>query len=183
MVWQVAAAAIGLGTSLLSAYGQMQAGKLQARAAEIDAYNKETEAIQNQALATQQANARREEYDLATSANIAQFSAMGRDIGSDRSVAAFLERQKEIVGKDIGRIGTQAQMENLGLKFAAAGDRFRGRAAYQASVYSAMATVGQGLSSFASTMAGSGSGGTSSGGGTGGSYAPTRSVRPQARPV
>lgn len=181
MAWQLAAAAIGLGTSLLSAYGQMQAGKLQARAAEIDAYNKETEAIQNQALATQQANARREEYDLATSANIAQFAAMGRDIGSDKSVAAFLERQKEIVGKDIGRIGTQAQMENLGLRFAAAGDRFRGRAAYQASVYSAIGTIGQGLHSFASTMAGSGGSAPSSGGGTG--YAPTRSVRPKARPV
>lgn len=142
MAWQLALALLSTG---ISAYGQMQAGKATAQAAMTDAYNMETEAIQNQTLAIQQANARREEYDLATSANIAQFSAQGRDIGSDRSVQAFLERQKEIVGKDIGRIQTQTQMENLKMRGAAAGERLRGYTARRASIYSAVGTVAQGL--------------------------------------
>lgn len=143
-MWQLAFAAISAG-------GQLMAGKASRDAARLTAYNIETEKIANQALATQQANARREEYDLATSSNLAQFAAQGRDIGSDRSVQAFLERQKEIVGKDIGRIGTQVQMENLKLGSEAAQERLRGSTAYTSSVFSAIGTIGEGIQRYQQT--------------------------------
>mgnify|MGYP000583783720 CR=1 FL=1 len=143
-MWQLAFAAISAG-------GQLMAGKASRDAARLTAYNIETEKIANSAMATQQANARREEYDLATSANLAQFAAQGRDIGSDRSVQAFLERQKEIVGKDIGRIGTQVQMENLKLGSEAAQERLRGSTAYTSSVFSAIGTIGEGIQRYQQT--------------------------------
>ena len=127
------------------------AGKAARDAARLTAYNIETEKIANSAMAAQQANARREEYELATSANLAQFAAQGRDIGSDRSVQAFLERQKEIVGKDIGRIGTQVQMENLKLGSEAAQERLRGSTAYTSSVFSAIGTIGEGIQRYQQT--------------------------------
>lgn len=143
-MWQLAFAAISAG-------GQLMAGKASRDAARLTAYNIETEKIANSAMATQQANARREEYDLATSANLAQFAAQGRDIGSDRSVQAFLERQKEIVGKDIGRLGTQVQMENLKLGSEAAQERLRGSTAYTSSVFSAIGTIGEGIQRYQQT--------------------------------
>ena len=143
-MWQLAFAAISAG-------GQIMAGKAARDAARLTAYNIETEKIANSAMAAQQANARREEYELATSANLAQFAAQGRDIGSDRSVQAFLERQKEIVGKDIGRIGTQVQMENLKLGSEAAQERLRGSTAYTSSVFSAIGTIGEGIQRYQQT--------------------------------
>ena len=143
-MWQLAFAAISAG-------GQLMAGRANRDAARLTAYNIETEKIANSALATQQANARREEYDLATSANLAQFAAQGRDIGSDRSVEAFLRRQKEIVGQDIGRIGTQVQMENLKLRPEAAQERLRGSTAYTSSVFSAIGTIGEGIQRYQQT--------------------------------
>ena len=38
---------------------------------------------------------------LATEANVAMFYASGRDVGSDRSVEAFLAKQKEIAATDL----------------------------------------------------------------------------------
>jgi hypothetical protein len=145
-MWQLAFAAISAG-------GQLLAGRESKFAAQMNAYNMKTESIQNQALAVQQANARREEYDLATAANLATFAAQGRDIGSDRSVAAFLERQKEIVGQDIGRIQTQSQMETLKMRSAALSERYAGETARRSSVFSAIGTIGQGIYDYQTTMA------------------------------
>ena len=82
--------------AFMSAKASMEAGKAKEDAARMDAFNTETEREQGEVLALQQAASRRYEYDLATSTNVAMFAASGRDIGSDRSVEAFLEKQKEI---------------------------------------------------------------------------------------
>ena len=145
-MWQLAFAAISAG-------GQLLAGRESKFAGEMTAYNMKSESIANQAMAIQQANARREEYDLATAANLATFAAQGRDIGSDRSVAAFLERQKEIVGQDIGRIQTQSQMETLKMRSAALSERYAGETARRSSVFSAIGTIGQGIYDYQTTMA------------------------------
>lgn len=80
----------------ISAYASIQAGKAKEDAARMDAFNTETEREQGEVLALQQAAQRRYEYDIATKTNVAMFAASGRDIGSDRSVEAFLEKQKKL---------------------------------------------------------------------------------------
>lgn len=130
--------------SAISAVGQVAAGMGAQQEAQLNAFQMETQKKQNKTAALQQARARREEYDLATSANIAAFAASGRDIGADRSVEAFLERQKQIIGQDVGRIDQQAQLENSRLTLAAMTERRRGRNALYSSLFSAVGTVGEG---------------------------------------
>lgn len=131
-------------SSVAGGFGQM-------KAAELEAYNLETQAISQRAQdemqkaeAKQRATARVEEWQAATSTNIAQFS-MTRDIGSDRSVQAFLEKQKETVGKDISRLGRQSQMQSMQAKGQAAAERRAGRDAFIGSLFSAAGTYQKGL--------------------------------------
>jgi hypothetical protein len=97
--------------AFMSAKASMEAGKAKEDAAKMDAFNTETEREEGEVLALQQAASRRYEYDLATSTNVAMFAASGRDIGSDRSVEAFLEKQKEIAATDLSRLAQQRQAE------------------------------------------------------------------------
>jgi hypothetical protein len=133
--------AIFLASSATSAFGQIQAGRAERLASQLTAFRTETEGELNKAMALQRANARREEYNQATSANIAAFS-INRDIGSDRSVEAFLNRQKEIVAQDLGRLDTQASFEVAKYKAAAATEIRRGKNAQRASLFSAVGTLG-----------------------------------------
>lgn len=129
----------------ISAFGQVAAGMGAQKEAELNAFNVQTEKKLNQVQAAQQARARREEYDLATAANIATFAAMGRDIGADRSVEAFLQRQQEIVGEDIGRIAQQTRAEDLAADMRSLAEKRRGRNAMYTSLFNAAGTIGEGL--------------------------------------
>ena len=129
----------------ISAFGQVAAGIGAQKEAELNAFNIQTEKKLNQVQAAQQARARRDEYDLATAANIATFYAMGRDVGADRSVEAFLERQKEIVGEDIGRIAQQTRAEDLAADMRSLAEKRRGRNALYSSLFNAAGTIGEGL--------------------------------------
>lgn len=135
----------------IGAVGQIAAGAAQKRAAELNAFQIKTDKVVNKAQALQMSRARRDEYDLATSTNIAAFSAAGRDIGEDRSVQAFLERQKELVGQDIGRIARQESMEGMKAELAAMAERRRGREAFTASLFSAIGTGAEGIYRYQST--------------------------------
>lgn len=142
---------LGLVASGVSAAGRLSAGIAAREEAKLNAFQMETQKKENKVAAFQQARARREEYDLATSANIAAFAAQGRDIGADRSVEAFLERQKEIVGEDIGRIARQVRSENLRADMMAMAERRRGRNAFYSSLFSAVGTMGQGIAEYGRT--------------------------------
>jgi len=132
--------------STIASVGGMVLGGIGAKQeADLTAFNIETEKRQNQVSAMQQARARRDEYDLATSSNIAAFSAAGRDITTDRSVQAFLEKQKEVAAQDIGRIATQTNVEDLRSDMMAMAARRQGRNALYASLFNAVGTVGEGL--------------------------------------
>lgn len=133
------------GSAGLSAIGQIAAGRAQQQASQLNAFNIKTDKKLNKVQALQQARARQEEYDLATSANIAAFAAAGRDVGSDKSVQAFLERQEELVGEDIGRIARQESIQGMKSEMAAMAERRRGRNAYASSLFSAAGTIGQGI--------------------------------------
>ena len=132
---------LGLVFGLISAFGQVQAGRAQRDASRLTAFRTETEGELNKAMALQRANARKAEYELAESANIAAFSVT-RDMGRDRSVEAFLERQKEIVAQDIGRMDTQSYFETGKYRAAAATELRRGQNVYRASLFSAIGTLG-----------------------------------------
>lgn len=119
--------------------------------AKLNAFNIETDQKQNKASALQMAQARRAEYDAATSANIAAFSAAGRDIGSDRSVKAFLDKQKEIMGEDIGRIQTQTRAEDLAAIQRAFAVRREGKQALVASLFEAAGNAAEMGSQYSKT--------------------------------
>jgi len=123
----------------ISAAGTIMGGIGAQQEARLNAFNTETEKVQNKTQAEQAALARRQEYDLATQSNIAAFSAMGRD--EDRSVEAFLKRQKEIFGQDVGRVDRQTYMEGLAFNMKAMNERRRGRNALMSSIFDA-ASIG-----------------------------------------
>jgi hypothetical protein len=106
----------------------------------------ETETKLGKVQASQEAMARREEYDIASKSNYAQFAASGRDIGSDMSVKAFMDKQKETLGEDIRRGAVQAQLERNRGDEAASAERASGRNARRTSLINAASTaIGGGL--------------------------------------
>jgi hypothetical protein len=135
----------------IGAVGQIAAGQAQKQASELNAFQIETDKEMNKVQALQASRARREEYDLATSTNVAAFSAAGRDVGTDRSVEAFLERQKEVIAQDVGRIDQQTQFENMKASMAAMAERRRGRNALSAAMFSAVGTVSEGIYRYQTT--------------------------------
>ena len=135
----------------IGAVGQLAAGAAQKKAADLNAFQIKTDKVTNKAQALQMSRARRDEYDLATSTNIAAFSAAGRDVGEDRSVQVFLERQKELVGQDIGRIARQESMEGMKAELAAMAEKRRGREAFTASLFNAAGTMAQGIYQYQTT--------------------------------
>ena len=145
-MWQL----IGAG---ISAYASIQAGKAKEDAARMDAFNTETEREQGEVLALQQAANRRYEYDLATEANVAMFYASGRDVGSDKSVEAFLAKQKEIASVDLSRLDFQRQAESSARTREAMALRRSGANARRASLLQAAGTMARGISDYQKTAA------------------------------
>lgn len=121
----------------IQAAGQVAAGVGAQKSADLNAFSTKTESIMMQVEAGQKAAARMEEYKMASSSNLATFAAQGRDISADRSVRAFMERQREIVGQDIGRMATQSNIQRLQMDQKAAAIRSEGRAAMASSLISA----------------------------------------------
>ena len=137
-----------IASTAFSAFGKIMAGNSAKRAAELDAYNIETEREFGKAQAIENRNSRIAEYNFNKSSNIATFAAAGRDVGSDRSVRAFMEKQKEIVGKDL-RVSSTMQIMQAGKATAqAAAVRAEGRAAKQSAMLGALTTVASGASQY-----------------------------------
>ena len=136
-------ATIMIAAAVLNAGGQLISGIGGKQEAELTSFQIETQKKQNRVSASQQARARREEYDLATSSNIAAFALQGRDITTDRSVEAFLERQKEIARQDVGRIAKQTNNEDLKADMMAMSEGRRGRNALYSSLFNAAGTIGE----------------------------------------
>lgn len=126
----------------ISAIGSIMGGIGAKQTAELNAFNMKTESIMNEGIAIQRANARKEEYDLLTSANIAALGVT-RDIGADRSVKAILEADKERLGRDISTIETQRRLGVLQAQQAAAGERRRGQQALISSLFDAAGTMAE----------------------------------------
>lgn len=140
--------------AVISAAGQAAAGRAAKEAADLDAFNIETQKVMSKAEAIQRHNDRLEQYRYNTKANIAAFAATGRDVGSDRSVSAFLERQKEIATQDTARSDLMGWFEGMKLQQQATATRIEGRARQQAAMIGAFTTMAQGIADYQSTKAG-----------------------------
>ena len=139
--------------AFMSAKASMEAGKAKEDAARMDAFNTETEREQGEVLALQQAANRRYEFDQATEANVAMFYASGRDVGSDRSVEAFLAKQKEIASTDLSRLAQQRSMEANARTREAMALRRGGKNARRASLLQAAGTMAYGIADAQDTAA------------------------------
>lgn len=143
----------GIGASKTAAFDSWQA-EFQGR---LNGFNIETERQLYMAEASQRSNDRLEMYRQNLSSNIATFAAAGRDVGGqDRSVANFLEKQKEIAGEDIKRVATMADLNSRKLQAEslsataegvqrAAAIRAQGQAQAISSMIGAFSTVAGGL--------------------------------------
>lgn len=135
----------------LSIVGQLFGGASARSASKLNAYNIETQRVMSQAEALQRHNDRLEQYRSNLSGNLASFAAQGRDIGSDRSVGAFLEKQKEIAASDTARSDLMGFMEATKLSAEAASVRAEGRAQQMSATIGAFTTLAGGLHRYQQT--------------------------------
>jgi hypothetical protein len=142
----------------ISAFGQMAAGQAAQESAELDAFNTETQRELSKVETLQRHNDRLEQYRYNVKANISAFYAAGRDVGSDKSVSAFLQRQKEVVAEDTGRSDLMGFFEQMKLQQQATTMRVEGRARKQAATIGAFTTMAQGIADYSSTGKGSSGG-------------------------
>lgn len=136
---------------ILSFMGQMQAGQAAQDAKEAEAFNIGTEKVRSQAEALQRHNDRLEQFRLNTKANIAVFSATGRDIGGT-TVREFMERQKQIASEDTSRSDLMGMFEAMKLQQALATAKAEGAAAKQSATIRAYTGLIQTGISMASTV-------------------------------
>ena len=130
-----------IGTGIQAA-GTVMGGIGAKKTADLNAFNMETEKVLNKTRAMEIAQARRDEYDMATASNIAVQTKFN-DITS-RSVQAFLEKQRETMGKDQRAIANNTFREGLKITQQAAAERRRGREALASSLLNAATTVTEG---------------------------------------
>jgi len=134
--------AIGTGLSVISTLSQGRAAKSQAA---FDRAQLEFQRKQDEIVGLERINLRNAQFDANEAVNRATFfSGLGRD-PSDRSVKAFMAKQKEIAGKDVSAIQSQTTIQmaqNLTQQRAVTA---RGRAAYRASLLGAGSAIASGL--------------------------------------
>lgn len=144
-----------IASTLMSAGGQLMAGSAAKSTAKLNAFNIETEKTLSETEALQRHNDRLDQYRSNLSANIASFAAKGRDVGADRSVAAFLQGQQDIATDDTARSDFMGMMQASKLQSEAAGVRAEGRAAMMSGVIGAFTTMASGLNQYNQVKLGS----------------------------
>lgn len=134
--------------SAVQVVGTVLSGIGAKKEADLEAFNIETEKKFNSAAASQAARARMDEYDSATATNLASFAASGRDIGSDRSVEAFLDKQREVATEDVSRIQKQETRASNQYKAEQARTKRSGKTALATSLFSAAGQAAGSYSQF-----------------------------------
>ena len=142
MALPVALMAIGTGLQVL---GAMQGARAARNRAAFEAGQIELQRENNKIQALQKSNQRNEQLRLAESSNNAFFSAMGRDIGSDMSIKAFMKRQAEIAASDVSTIESSAAIEDLQLASRKSMALYEGRATARQYQTQAFASIASGL--------------------------------------
>tara|TARA_B100001939_G_scaffold280779_1_gene249514 strand:+ start:2127 stop:2567 length:441 start_codon:yes stop_codon:yes gene_type:complete len=138
---------LAFGSKVVQAGAMASAGRAQRKAAELDAFNTETEKKRSKISALQRHNDRLELYRNNLATNIATFR--GRD---DASVRAFLNRQRDIALQDTSRSDLMGMFEQAKLQQQATTIRVEGRAREKAAKVKAFTTLMGGLMQFQDTM-------------------------------
>lgn len=142
MAFPTALMAIGTG---LQVYGAMQGARSARNRAAFEAQQIELQRQNNEIQALQKSNQRNEQLRLAESSNNAFFSMLGRDIGSDMSIKAFMKRQAEIAASDISTIESSAAIEDLQLASRKSMALYEGKATARQYQTQAFASIASGL--------------------------------------
>jgi len=140
--------------STISSGMQARSGAAAKAAADLDAFNIETQREVSKAEALQRHNDRLEQYRANTRANVAVFFASGADVRPDKSVGAFLNRQQEIATQDTKRSDLMGFFEQMKLTQQATATRVEGRARQQAAMIGAFTTMAQGIADYQDTKGG-----------------------------
>lgn len=143
--------------SILSAGGQLMAGSAAQSAAQLNAFNMDTEKVLSETEALQRHNDRLDLYRSNLSANIASFAAKGRDVGADRSVGTFLQEQQNIATDDTARSDFMGMMQASKLQSQASAVRAEGRAAMTSALVGAFTTMYEGYTGYNQARVPSGS--------------------------
>lgn len=130
-----------------SAYSSMQAGKAAAAQGRAQQAMYEQERKQNEIEAMQRHNDRLAAYDSARASNLAWFAFSGRD-PSDRSVQAFLNKQREVAYTDVARSDAQGFAEGAQLAMQGRMAALKGRNQQRASTIKALSTIASGLHNY-----------------------------------
>lgn len=130
--------------SALSAFSSIQQGNAARADAQRQAALYEQERQLNKLETLQRHNDRLNQYDAALATNTAWFAFLGRD-ASDRSVRAFLDKQRSVAYTDVARSDTQGFMEGQKLQMQGQLALSRGRAAQRASQLTALSSFTSGL--------------------------------------
>jgi hypothetical protein len=144
-MWQF----VALAGAAFSAYGQMQAGKAAAQQGRLQQAMYEQERRQNEIETLQRHNDRLAAYDSARASNQAWFAFSGRD-PSDRSVQAFLNKQREVAYTDVARSDAQGFAEGAQLAFQGRMARYGGETRRRAYQIQAISTLASGLHDYGS---------------------------------
>lgn len=151
MAWQSFLAVANLGMGLVGAGQEIRTAEERRRADELQAFNNDTDAVRSDAEALQRHNNRLEEYRANVSANIAAFSASGRDVYDSPSINDFFQRQKKVVAKDLRVSDFMGAAESSKIKAQSAVIRQEGRARRNAAHFNAFTSVVSSISDYSKT--------------------------------
>lgn len=149
--WQAFLAVANLGMGLVKAGQEIRTAEEQRRADELQAFNNDTDAVRSNAEALQRHNNRLEEYRSNVSANIAAFSASGRDVYDSPSINDFFQRQKKVVAKDLRVSDFMGAAETAKIRANSAVIRQEGRARRNAAHFNAFTSVVSSISDYSKT--------------------------------
>jgi len=135
---------IQLAMTGLSAISSIQQGRAARKQAAFNQAQYEQSARQTEIEALERANVRLRQFETATSSNIAFQAFLGRD-PSDRSMKAFMDRQKEIAYSDVQSIGSQGMMQASQQRSMAGMEASKGRAALMQGYLGAGSAIASGF--------------------------------------
>ena len=136
--------AIQVAATGLSVYSKIQEGRAARRQAQFNREQYEFSAKQQELEALEQSNIRIREFNSAQSANRA-FAAFSNRDPSDRSLKAFMDRQKEIAYSDVSAIESQALIEASQKRRLADMEGQKARSAIRQSYLGAASAIASGL--------------------------------------
>ena len=133
-----------LGTGL-SVYSSIKEGQAIQDQAAYDNYQLSLQKKQDEIVGRQKMNQRNYEFSYNESVNRATFfSGMNRDV-SDRSVKAFLDKQKKLAQEDVNAIASQTTVAGRQVSMQMSANKLRAAQAKQSAIIGATSAVASGL--------------------------------------